>query len=373
MKYKYKVKHIPKGHPNRKGFANTPQFIVMHYTANTNKGANAEMHQRYFGRAYKYIDNKYYENDGTTPFRNGATHVVIDSEEAVEVIPKDEYVPGAGGGYYLKPNGYKSQTPLAQRFSYRQNFNSIQYELCVNSDGDWSKTVENAVEIVAIDLIKYDIDPYAIFNHYLINGKMCPVPFLRNPERWYKFVEDIRHRFIELKYGTMKSEKATYTVTGNIVNVRSIPEVINDNSIVNQVKQGDEIHSIGYYDKWVGFIWNNSLVYISKTLLHKEVNIIDEENINEDNNKDYEKLITSYKDKIQDLELDMQHTKALNSTMATQYTKLKNEYKVLTSNFAELDKYTVSLEKELASGNCIINFIKGIFKVIFGVKKDKGE
>lgn len=152
-------KFIPEGYPNRPRplRKNNPIAVIIHYTANFKKSANSLAHVKYVSRNCIKKDGVTYELDGINKFTFGSGHIYIDSSNtAYRVLPYNEYCPGAGDIQLPKDNGYNGQTKLAhEMFNHNQNYMTIQYELCVNSDGDWNKTVENAIEIIAKDMDKY--------------------------------------------------------------------------------------------------------------------------------------------------------------------------------------------------------------------------
>ena len=193
-------KLVPKGHPNRPCYTNNPIAIIVHYTANYNKGSNALAHTKYVSRDYIKKDGKVYEINGVTPFVYGCAHVYIDNISAYRVIPYNEYAPAAGDTQLPKNNGYNGQTKIAKEvFNHKQNYMSIQYELCINGDGDWNKTVDNAIEIIARDMIKYNIPIEHVYRHYDLTGKICPKPFVDNPKDWERFINRLDNKIKELK------------------------------------------------------------------------------------------------------------------------------------------------------------------------------
>jgi N-acetylmuramoyl-L-alanine amidase len=95
-------------------------------------------------------------------------------------------------------NGYKGQTRIAKEvFNHRQNYETINYELCVNND--WQQTCKNAVQIIARDMVNYNIPMTMLFRHYDITGKVCPKPFVDNPDAWEDFKKQIENRVKEIK------------------------------------------------------------------------------------------------------------------------------------------------------------------------------
>lgn len=93
---------------------NPIEYIVVHQTGNTNRGANALMHAR-----LQYNGNS----------RAASWHESIDDIGVYQSFPHTTKCWHAGDG----SNG-------------RGNGRSIGLESCVNSDGDYNKTIENTIE-----------------------------------------------------------------------------------------------------------------------------------------------------------------------------------------------------------------------------------
>src|SRR5690625_1490684 len=117
---KYTIDHIPKNTPNnrRPGLSMQAETITVHNTANPKSTARNE------------------RNWLTNPINGSVAsyHIVIDEDEVIECIPLDENAWHAGDG---------GQGP--------GNRTSIGIELC--ESGNYSKTVDNAVQLVSKMLI----------------------------------------------------------------------------------------------------------------------------------------------------------------------------------------------------------------------------
>lgn len=191
---------IPEGHPNRPRpkRINSPIAVIVHYTGNSNPTATALANAKYASRTYVKKNDKIYEADGKTEFAYGAGHVYIDENEAYQVIPYDEYAPGAGDVRLPKNNGYNGQTKIAYEvFGNLQNYKSLQYEICNN--GDWNKACDNAIEIIAKDMIAYNIPIERAYRHYDLTTKICPKPFVDDPKEWERFKAKLKNKIEQLK------------------------------------------------------------------------------------------------------------------------------------------------------------------------------
>jgi N-acetylmuramoyl-L-alanine amidase CwlA len=196
---------IPLGHPNRKGVKIKPVGVIVHYTANDAPTASDSANVNYASRAYKNINGAVYEANGKDKFRYGSAHWYIDQDSATLAIPTDENCWGCGDKQFPKNNGYNGQTKIARDvFGYRQNYLTINYEICNNdiirnSTADWDKACNNAIEIIAQDMIKYNIPITMVYRHHDISGKICPKPFVDNPKAWDEFKKKLQYKINELK------------------------------------------------------------------------------------------------------------------------------------------------------------------------------
>lgn len=150
-----------------------PKGIVIHWTANTDKGANAIANRNYF------------QNH---PEAQASAHYVVDDTNIIRCIPESEVAWHVGAKTYtqLKYNLFGNENP---------NNYLIGIEMCVNSDGNWNKTYQNTIELVVDILKKYNLTIDNIYRHFDITGKDCPrmmSPFVSGGnEAWNKFKKDI--------------------------------------------------------------------------------------------------------------------------------------------------------------------------------------
>ncbi|MBQ2840345.1 MAG: N-acetylmuramoyl-L-alanine amidase [Oscillospiraceae bacterium] len=126
------------GSVNRPGAKNSCTSITIHDTANKKAGANARSHAKYI----KTLNSR------------TSWHYTVDDKEIYRHIPDEE-------------KSYHTSSTKA-------NENSISIELCVNSDGNFEKTVDNAVWLVRELMSKHKIAPSAILSHRDWTGKNCP-------------------------------------------------------------------------------------------------------------------------------------------------------------------------------------------------------
>lgn len=132
---------------------NLINYITIHETANTRPGANAQMHANL-------------QSNGNS--RLASWHYQVDANQIIQSYPDTARCWHAGG------NG---------------NYQSIGIEICVNSDGDYQKAVENAVKLVKILMARYNLNASRVVQHNFWTGKDCP-HFLRSGAKsinWTQF------------------------------------------------------------------------------------------------------------------------------------------------------------------------------------------
>ncbi len=138
-----RVALLPPGAPNRPGYPLRVEWVTVHETANENAGADAEAHRRFV-------------HAGGGP-EGVSFHFVVDDREAEQLLPTTENGWHAGDG----AAGPGNRTSLA-------------VELCVNRDGDWSRTQEHGARLVAAICRAFSLSPDRVVPHQHWSGKQCP-------------------------------------------------------------------------------------------------------------------------------------------------------------------------------------------------------
>ena len=133
------------------------KYRVIHETDNFEKGVGAANHAPFL------------ENNNTSPT---SWHYTVDDKEIYHHIPDDERANHAGD---KEGNDY-----------------GIGIELCVNEDGDFNQTFDNATKLVAYLFKSYNLDISAIKTHHDFTGKECPHNILKN-KRLGEFKEKVRY------------------------------------------------------------------------------------------------------------------------------------------------------------------------------------
>ena len=145
---------IPMSNSNRPGTSLNPTYITVHETANTNHGANAEMHARYVKGA-------------DAQNRQVSWHYTVDDTVIYQHLPTNEL------GWHSGSNG---------------NRQSIGIELCVNSDGNFAATRARGIELVRSMMNQLDIPLSRVVSHQHWTGKNCPANLL---SVWDSFINEI--------------------------------------------------------------------------------------------------------------------------------------------------------------------------------------
>ncbi|MCL1831712.1 MAG: N-acetylmuramoyl-L-alanine amidase [Oscillospiraceae bacterium] len=149
---------IPSGRKNRPAKANPVKYVTIHETGNTSKGANAKAHGNYL-------------RGDTAAGMPVSWHYTVDSTEIRQHLPEKETAYHAGDG----ANG-------------TGNAQSVGIEICINSDGDFSAAVANAIELVTDICIRNNIPAANVVQHNHWSGKNCPANIRAGrPITWAEF------------------------------------------------------------------------------------------------------------------------------------------------------------------------------------------
>src|SRR5690625_4482439 len=126
---------------------NGRRWITIHETANTSRGANAQAHANL-------------QSNGNA--RSASWHIQVDDTQAIRSFPDTvrcwHAVDGQGNG----------------------NNNSIAIEICVNSDGNFTRAKANAADVVRQLRQQYNIPRSRVVQHNHWSGKNCPANLRRS-------------------------------------------------------------------------------------------------------------------------------------------------------------------------------------------------
>lgn len=143
---------------------NKRKYITIHETANTGVGADADAHANFIN--------------------NGAMetwHYSVDSEKVV-------------CHYYHTTSCWACGT-------YKGNTESISIEMCINSDGDYLKTLHNTIELVQKIMKEENISADYVVQHHFWSGKHCPT-LLREGDsgmNWEQFIAGVKGQKVNSK------------------------------------------------------------------------------------------------------------------------------------------------------------------------------
>lgn len=179
MKYSY-MQITNKRQIGKKRPLSAVKFIVIHYTGNYSKGADALAHYRYLQRATRY----------------GSAHYFVDDRQIIQVIGDSlvAWSVGDNQGYGRYLNGCT-------------NYNSISIEMCVNKDADLVQTYKNVLELTKNLMVKFNVPASNVVRHYDVSRKDCPHNFRANNwALWWQFKTQINEP-IEYKMDLSKSSE----------------------------------------------------------------------------------------------------------------------------------------------------------------------
>lgn len=148
---------LPKGYleGRKNGKFMKAQGITIHETDNASEGADALAH----GRAL-FNGN----------IKGRCWHYTVDERHAVQHLSDYEEGWHAGDG------------------SGKGNTTTIGVEICVNSNGDYDKSVTNAAKLTAMKLKQYSLPVSSVQPHKTWSGKNCPQRLLKN---WANFIKKV--------------------------------------------------------------------------------------------------------------------------------------------------------------------------------------
>ncbi|HHU56533.1 MAG TPA: hypothetical protein GXZ48_07600 [Acholeplasmataceae bacterium] len=138
-----------------------PKYLVIHETANTHVGANANAHYRYWS---------------FNPTAKASTHFVVDSKEIYQMLELNQMAWHVGDN-----RGYSDII----------NSNSIGIEIAVNSDGNFEVARKYAIALTIYLMNELNMDISQLKNHNDASGKYCPTNMLNERSLWYDFKAEV--------------------------------------------------------------------------------------------------------------------------------------------------------------------------------------
>ena len=189
---------IPAGRPNRPSYGMQPEWITVHDTANSKRGADALAHAKYLKENPEPAD----------PKNPRSWHFTVDDHRIVQHLPLSEVGWHAGDGQ----NG-------------TGNRKSIGIEICENANGNRHKAEENAVYLIARLLHEFNLGVDRVVPHQKWTGKDCPHLLL---PRWNAFIDEIEQELATLpsvETGAAEQEEAPPQETSQSI-IEKIQEIM---------------------------------------------------------------------------------------------------------------------------------------------------
>ena len=179
---------------------NRPVYIVIHETDNYSNGAGAERHS-----AAQYNGN----------LGKASVHYYVDDKEIYKCLNHNDGAWSVGDGY-----GKYGIT----------NKNSINIEMCVNPDSDYSKARENTIELTKYLMKELGIGVDKVVRHYDASRKKCPRKMMDNPSLWVDFKARLSgdsNTIINTEIPTSSTEKRLWEVSVNGEEVKTLQRELN--------------------------------------------------------------------------------------------------------------------------------------------------
>lgn len=209
-----KFQYLPIQHPkNRPALRGTGEYfmrevrgIIIHWTANEKKGADAKANWNYFNQGAP----------GPKGPQAASAHYIVDDKTIIQCLPETEVAFHCGDTPYkvYEPDGLRMKAGFPK---LTPNFFTIGIEMCVNAGSNWDLTYQYTVGLTAELMQKY---PTAgLYRHYDITGKACPKPLLQS-SKWKDFWMAVWQRSEMLE---KISTPAVVASPDGILNVRTGP------------------------------------------------------------------------------------------------------------------------------------------------------
>lgn len=158
---------------------NNPKYIVIHETDNYDKGAGAKTHS-----IAQYNGN----------LGSASVHYYVDDKEIYRCLSHNDGAWSVGDGH-----GKYGIT----------NTNSINIEICVNPDSNYSKAVDNAIELTKYLMNELGLEIDRVVRHYDASRKCCPSTMSANNwAKWWEFKNRLKNNSLSNTGANSKIEEA---------------------------------------------------------------------------------------------------------------------------------------------------------------------
>lgn len=151
------------------------EFLVVHYTANNNPGADARMNAT-------YLRNK----------EGAGTHYCIDDEEIVQCTDEKNVAYAVGDRKWW---GFIAKPWLDRKI---KNNNSLSFEMCLGGGRNDSLIIEMTAQQLGWQLVNKGLDISRVVRHHDVSGKHCP-RFYYSDKEWNQAKEDRAFYLFKLK------------------------------------------------------------------------------------------------------------------------------------------------------------------------------
>lgn len=177
----------------RAGRKSPVEYLVLHYTAN--QGDTARGNLDFFAREVT----------------KSSAHYFVDRNEVCQSVPEGAAAYHVGGKTRKHPRCV--------------NDNSIGIELCDSAFRVPRETEQRALELARDIIQRYHIPPENVLRHYDVTGKLCPLPWVRDPAGWWTFKEKLEDD--SMTYDDFKEYMARYRAELSSA-AASMPELLAD-------------------------------------------------------------------------------------------------------------------------------------------------
>lgn len=211
--------------------------VVVHYTANYSRGADAIAHFNYFNRTIR-VNGR---------IRKASAHYMVDDERVLQLVPDTEVAFHCGAVSGLP------YTDLANNVIRENGLSANEFligiEMCVNVDGVWGKTYAHTVELTGGLLLKHSLGLDQLYRHYDITHKLCPKMFVEAPSLWTQFKNDVQF----VAKGNSVGQIRRAVVVSKELNVRSSPQFDAQNPNFNFVRRIPTNELVHIYEQTNGW------------------------------------------------------------------------------------------------------------------------
>ena len=198
-----KINKMLSNNKNHYAGVNKCKYITIHETGNKNKGANALNHAKYI-------------NNGSS----ATWHYTVDDVQVIQHFDDRVQCWHSGDG---EGDG---------------NLNSIGIEMCINSDGNMNKTIDNTIELIQYLMNKYNIPINNVVQHNHWSGKNCPSNIRSGkPITWNTFINKIKNNKSTENNILYKVQVGAFSKKDNAIKLSNeLKKLGYDNFIVTQNK-----------------------------------------------------------------------------------------------------------------------------------------